>query len=137
MGDFFIVINLQNSQFNRKEELSFCINIGVALTARLADEEKKKATYFDLATHLREGAFLSEERQKLRKDAGGWLGYKITDRTNVQEFIDYFKIDLEDNILPQLEELKTLKDVVEFFDGFEFWGKNLRRQIEECGMVVD
>ncbi|MGJ7032559.1 DUF4304 domain-containing protein [Niabella hirudinis] len=30
MGDFFIVINLQNSRWNSKEELSFCLNIGVA-----------------------------------------------------------------------------------------------------------
>jgi len=40
MGDFFVVINLQNSQFNNKEELSFCLNIGVALTEKLADKEK-------------------------------------------------------------------------------------------------
>ena len=38
MGDFFIIINLQNSQWNSKEELSFCLNIGVALTEKLADK---------------------------------------------------------------------------------------------------
>ena len=44
MGDFFIVINLQNSSLNSKEELSFCLNIGVALTEKLADKKKQKAT---------------------------------------------------------------------------------------------
>lgn len=137
MGEFFIVINLQNSQWNSKEELSFCLNIGVALTDNLADKEKKKASYFDCAAQVREGAYLSDERQQLLKDYGGWLGYKITDKTNVLEFTDYFKIDLEENILPKLDELKTLKDCIEFYDKFEFWGHNLRRQIEESGIVVD
>ena len=44
MGDFFFVINLQNSQWNSKEEISFCLNIGIALTEKLTDKEKKKAT---------------------------------------------------------------------------------------------
>lgn len=70
-GDFFLVINLQNSQWNSKEELSFCLNIGVALTEKLADKEKKKATYVDLATQVREDAYLTEERQQIKKSQGG------------------------------------------------------------------
>lgn len=134
MGDFFIVINLQNSQWNSKEELSFCLNIGVALTEKLADTEKKKATYFDLAIQLREDAYLTEERQQIKKDKGGWLGYKITDKTSLNEFIDDFKIDLEDNILKRINELMTLADCVSFYDKYEFWADNLKRQIEECGL---
>jgi hypothetical protein len=134
MGDFFLVINLQNSQWNSQEELSFCLNIGVALTEKLADKEKKKATYFDLGAQLREDAYLTPERQQNKKDQGGWLGYKITNKTNLSTFINDFKIDLEDNILRQLEALKTLKDCVLFYEKFEFWGNNLKRQIEECGL---
>jgi Domain of unknown function (DUF4304) len=89
-GDFFIIINLQNSQWNSKEELSFCLNIGVALTAKLADKEKKKATYFDIVTNLREDAYLTEDRRQNKKSKGGGLGYKITDKTNVTEFIADF-----------------------------------------------
>jgi hypothetical protein len=137
MGDFFIVINLQNSQWNSKEENSFCLNIGVALTERLADKEKKKATYFDIVTNLREDAYLTEERQKIKKDKGGWLGYKITDTTNLSEFIEYFRIDLEGNILKQLDEFKILKDCVSFYEKFEIWGNNLKRLIEECGLNVN
>lgn len=137
MGDFFVVIDLQNSQWNSKEELSFCLNIGVALTDKLKDKEKNKATHFDRATHLREAAYLTQERLELRKDNGNWLGYKITDKTNVSEFISYFKIDLEDNILKRLGELNTLNDCVAFYDKYEFWGNNLRRQIKECGIVID
>ena len=137
MGDFFIVINLQNSQWNSKEENSFCLNIGVALTERLADKEKKKASYYDLATHLCEDAYLTEERQRIKKDKGGWLGYKLTDTTNLGEFIEYFKIDLEDNILKRLDELKTIKDCVSFYEKYEFWGNNSKLLIEECGLNVN
>ena len=137
MGDFFIVINLQNSQGNNKEEVSFCLNIGVALTERLADKEKKKATYFDIATILREDAYLTEERQKIKKAKGGWLGYLITDTTSLSEFIEYFKIDLEDNILKRLAELMTLKDCVKFYEKYEFWGNNLKKLIEECGLNIN
>jgi hypothetical protein len=132
MGDFFIVINLQNSQWNSKEELSFCLNIGVALTERLGDKQKKRATYFDIATNLREDAYLTEERQHIKKSKGGWLGYKITDSTNVNDFVADFKIDLEDNILKRLGLLTTLSECIQFYSKFEFWGNNLKRQIEEC-----
>jgi len=137
MNDFFIVINLQNSQWNSKEELSFCLNIGVALTERLADKEKRKATYNDMAVQTREDTYLPKERIEIKKDKGGWLGYVITDTTNVQDFIDYFRIDLEDNILKRLDELKTLKDCVEFYEKVEFWGNNLKKSIEACGLNVN
>ena len=136
MGDFFIVINLQNSQWNSKEELSFCLNIGVALTEKLADKEKRKATYFDLAIQLRENAYLTEERQQKKKEKDGWLGYKISDTTNLNDFITEFKIDLEDNILRQLDQLKTLKDCVLFYEKFNLWSNILNKQIEECGLII-
>ncbi|HMO79624.1 MAG TPA: DUF4304 domain-containing protein [Pyrinomonadaceae bacterium] len=136
-GLFFIVINLQNSQWNSKKESTFCLNIGVALTEKLADKEKKKATCYDLATPLGEAAYLNVERLEVQKRMGGGLGYKITDETNVIDFINYFKIDLEDNILKRLDELRTLGDCVAFYDKFEFWGNFLRRQIDECGIVID
>jgi hypothetical protein len=137
MGDFFIIINLQNSQWNSKEELSFCLNIGVALTEKLADKEKKKVTHFDIATPVREDAYLTEERRQIKKEKGGWLGYKITDTTNINDFIIDFKIDLEENILEQLDQLKTIKDCVLFYEKFDFWGKNLKQQIEECGLKIN
>ena len=135
MGEFFIVINLQNSQWNSKEGVSFCLNIGVALTKLLKDNEKKKATYFDIKTILREDAYITEER-KSQKSRGG-LGYEITDTTNLNYFINDFKIDLEDHILKQLGELKTLKDCVLFYEKFDFWGNNLKRLIKECGLNVN
>lgn len=137
MGDFFIVINLQNSQWNSKEELSFCLNIGVALTEKLSDKEKKKATYYDIVTELREDAYLTEERQQKKKEQGGWLGYKITDTTNISDFIAEFKIDLEDNILKELDKLKTLKDCVLYYERFDFWGDRLKGQIQECGLKLN
>lgn len=136
MGEFFITINLQTSQWSSKEELSFRLNIGLALTERLADKNRKKATHFDAAIHLDERAFLSKDRFALHQQLGGWLGYKITDSTKVDEFIEYFKVDLEDNVLRKLEELRTLRDCVAFSDGFEFWSEQFRRQIRECGLHI-
>src|ERR1044072_8138487 len=63
-GNFFIVINLQNSQWNSKQELSICFNIGITLTALLRDKEKKKASYLDINTPVRETAYLPEERRR-------------------------------------------------------------------------
>lgn len=136
MREFFVVIHLQNSQSNSKDALSFCLNIGVALTRKLADKEKKKATYVDLATRLREDAYLTEERKAIKKSKGGWLGYKITETTNINHFIAEFRVDLEENILQQLDQLKSLKDCVFFYEKFDFWGNNLKRQIEECGLNI-
>ena len=135
MGEFFIVINLQNSQWNNKEGVSFCLNIGVALTELLKDKEKKKATYFDINPRLREDAYMTEER-KSQKTWGG-LGYEITDTTNLNYFTSDFKIDLEDHILKRLDELKTLKDCVLFYEKFDFWGNNLKKLIKECGLNVN
>ncbi len=132
MGDFFIVINLQNSQWNSKDELSFCFNIGIALTVQLKDTEKKKATYSDMIGTLRESAFLPKERDLLEHRKGGWLGYVITDKTNVEEFINEIAIDVEENVLKILDQLKTLKDCVLFFERF-IQGRNLRIQMQKCG----
>ena len=137
MGDFFIVINLQNSQWNSKEELSFCLNIGIALTCKLADKEKKKATYFDIVTLLREDSYLAEERRQYNINNGGWLGYKITDKTNVMEFITDFKIDLEDNILKILNKFKTLHDCLSFYKQYDYCYINLKRLIDECGIKTE
>jgi hypothetical protein len=127
--DFFIVINLQNSQWNSSEELSFCFNIGVGLTSDLKD--KSKATYFDVVTPLREDAYLTDKRKnhKYRKD--GWLGYILTDKTDLQDFTNELRQDFEQDILPKLKELKTINDCLEFYGKFDFWGENLRKKINE------
>jgi hypothetical protein len=88
----------------------------------------------DLETEKQCTLTLRQERQQKKKDQDGWLGYKITDKTNLNTFIFDFKIDLEGYILKQLEALKTLKDCILFYEKFEFWGNNLKRQIEECGL---
>jgi hypothetical protein len=136
-GEFFVVINLQNSQWNSSEDLSFCLNIGVALTSQLADKNKQKPNYSDLATNLREDAYLPEERRRSHPHYRGWLGYGITNKTDVADFIDWFRVDLEDLILPRLSESGTLTDCIEFYDKFDFWGENLRRQIRESGIDIN
>ncbi|MDQ6472322.1 DUF4304 domain-containing protein [Flavobacterium sp. LHD-80] len=130
-GDFFIIINLQNSQWNSKEKLSFCFNIGIALTEFIKDPNKKRATHFDILTYTREGIYLSENRRKGKYREDGWLGYLITEKTDLNDFISELKIDFENEILNTLEKLKTLKDCVAFYGEMEFWGDILKEQIKK------
>lgn len=136
MGDFFIIINLQNSQWNSKEKISFCFNIGIALTEYVKDPKKKKATNFDILTYTREETYLSESRKKGKYREDGWLGYLITENTNLDDFITELKIDFENEILITLEKLKTLKDCVEFYGEMKIWGEILKEQIEKIGLKV-
>lgn len=129
--DFFIVINLQNSQWNIKEELSFCFNIGVGLTDNLSDPNKKKATYFDIVTQLREAAYLSDKRNKHKYRQDGWLGYLLTDKTDLEDFKNELKNDFENDILPKLNGLETIQDCLEFYRQFDFWGELLQNQVDE------
>jgi len=134
MGDFFTVINLQNSQWNSKEDLSFCFNIGMALTNRLKD--KKKAGYFDIVgIPLRHQAFLSENRNQVLNDGSGGLGYRITNNTDLIIFIKEFKIDFEYSILKPLDELKTIKDWLAFYEKFDVLNKYLRQHLENEGLI--
>lgn len=110
---FFLVINLQNSQWNLTDDVSFCLNIGVAVTARLKDPTKKKVTYGDMLFPVREGCLLPEERNKYSHRGG--LGYQLTDKTNLDDFIAQFKTDLERHILPSLHRLQTIEDCIEFY----------------------
>ena len=128
--EFFIVINLQNSQWNSKDKLSFCFNIGIALTKRLKDIARKKAGYNDIVTNLREDAYLSKDRQKHKYREDGWLGYLITDKTDLADFIKELKYDFEIEILPKLNRLNNLNDCLEFYKGFGFWGDHLRKLID-------
>lgn len=115
MGDFFIVINLQNSQWNSKEDVSFCFNTGVALT--LID--KKKASYNDIFPPLRHEVYLTEKRRQFLKEQYGGLGYSIRDNTDLDDFIADFKVDFEGSVLKSLEELKTIEDCAVLYEKFQ------------------
>jgi len=130
-GDFFIVINLQNSQWNSKDRVSFCFNIGIALTERLKDPTKNKATYNDIVTNLREEAYLSEDRQKHKYRQDGWLGYLLTDKTDLADFIKELKFDFENEILPKLSRLSNLDDCLNYYKNFEVWGEILRKLVND------
>jgi hypothetical protein len=132
-GDFFNVINLQNYSWNSKDSVDFRFNIGIALKATVKDEQKKKATYNDLITHLDEGTFLPD--RKSRK-FGNNQGYSITDTTNFDDFIISMKTDFETYILPGLEEPKTLADCIKFYERYPFWGDNLKRVIAENKLMA-
>ncbi|MBK8464605.1 MAG: DUF4304 domain-containing protein [Chloracidobacterium sp.] len=128
--DFFFVINLQNSQWNSRNRLSFCLNIGPALTSTLSDPKKRKASYFDITVHHREDSFLSEARRK-QPFHQGWLGYLITDSTELDRFTKEFSVDLENEILPNLHRLESLEDWMNFVKDVPFWHEHLTRMIKE------
>jgi hypothetical protein len=113
-SDFFSIINLQNYSWNSKECVDFRFIIGIALKATVKDEQKKKATYNGLTTHLDEGTFFPDRK------IGNNQGYSITDNTNFNKFIVAMKTDFETYILPGLEEPKTLADCIKFYGQFPF-----------------
>ncbi|UZO82387.1 DUF4304 domain-containing protein [Aquimarina sp. ERC-38] len=129
--DFFILINLQNSLYNRKDKLSFCFNIGVGLTKKMKDPVRKKPIYSDLTTYLREPSYLSDSRieHKYRKD--GWLGYLMTNKTDLEDFTNELSIDFEKEILPKLDELTSIENCLKFYEKFNFWGNVLQTQVED------
>jgi hypothetical protein len=132
-GDFFNVINLQNYSWNTKENVDFRFNIGIALKVTLQDEQKKKATYHDLTTHLNEGTFLPDRK---KRKFGNNQGYSIDDKTDLDKFIKSFKTDFETYVLPGLDEPKTLTDCVKFYEQFPIWGDNLKRVIKENNLTI-
>ncbi|NVK73132.1 MAG: DUF4304 domain-containing protein [Oceanospirillaceae bacterium] len=137
VDDFAIVINLQNSQWNSQESLSFCFNIGVGLTEYLKDPSRKKATYFDIVTKLREDAYLSDDRKKNKYRPESGLGYTVTSQTNLADFISELSIDFESDILPKLGSLKTLQDCLDFYRQFDFWGEQLQNQVDRLKLKSD
>lgn len=132
-GDFFNVINLQNYSWNSKDSVDFRFNIGIALKVTLKDAQKKKATYNDLTTHLDEGTFLPDRKNR---KFGDNQGYSINDKTNIEQFIAALKTDFETYILPRLEEPKNLADCVKFYERFPFWGDNLKKVIGENKLTI-
>lgn len=135
--DFCVVINLQNSQWNSQESLSFCFNIGVGLTENLKDPSRKKATYFDIVTTLREDAYMSDDRKKHRFRSESGLGYTLNNHTNLADFISELSIDFESHILPKLRSLKTLQDCLDFYRQFDIWGKQLQNQVDRLKLKPD
>ncbi len=132
-GDFFNVINLQNYSWNSKDSVDFRFNIGIALKATIKDDQKKKVTYNDLTTHLDEGTFLPDRKNR---KFGDNQGYSITEKTDLEEFIMAVKLDFEKYILPGLEEPNTLTDCIKFYERFPFWGDNLKRVITENKLIT-
>lgn len=128
-GHFFIIINLQNYSWNDKDNVDFCFNIGIGLTATLKDTEKKKAGYNDLSIHVRESFHLPDNRQEHKYKSN--VGYSLKSDTDFEDFKKEMSYDFEIGILPKLNTLKTLKDCVDFYGGLTFWGDNLKTVISE------
>lgn len=129
MDEFFIVINLQNSQWNEKNRLSFCFNMGVGLTANLKDQSKHP-TQFDIITFTREPAYLPEKRHEHKFRKGSGLGYLMTESTNLEEFTKELSIDFEEHILPKLNRLQTLEDCVAFYGSMRVFGELFKKRVE-------
>jgi hypothetical protein len=133
-GEFFNVINLQNYSWNSKDSVDFRFNVGIALKATVKDAQKKKATYNDLTVHVGEGTFLPDATQR---KFGNNQGYSLTSNTDLNEFINALKEDFETFILPGLDKPKSLRDCIQFYGQFTFWGDNLRRVIKENNINVE
>jgi hypothetical protein len=131
-GQFFNVINLQNYSWNTKDSVDFRFNIGIALKATVKDSKGKKATYNDLTVHLDEGTFLPDRKNR---KFGNNQGYSITEKTDLNEFLKSITFDFEKYILPKLDRMESLKDCLEYYEKFPFWGDNLKRMITELKLL--
>jgi hypothetical protein len=131
-GDFFIIVNLQNYSWNNKDNVDFCFNIGIGLTATLKNTEKKIARYNDMLVRIRERFYLSDDRKehKYRNK----VGYFIKSDTEFEDFKKEMSYDFEKIILPKLDALKSLNDCVDLFGGITYWGDNLKKVISESNL---
>ncbi|MDQ6482139.1 DUF4304 domain-containing protein [Dyadobacter sp. LHD-138] len=126
-GDFFNVINLQNFSWNSKDSVDFIFNIGIALKATVKDEQKKKATHYDLTTNVSHTAFIPDwENRNLDNNNNC---YSITEITDLTNFILSMQYDFEKHILPGLEEPQNLNDLIKFYEQFPLHGDRLKRAI--------
>ena len=126
-GDFYNVINLQNFSWNSKDKIDLIFNLGIALKATLKDRTLKKVTHFDCVTHLGNGAFLPDSKNRR---FGSNLGYEIKSETDLDDFMISFFNDFSNYVLPKFEEPSNLKELIDFYKRFEFWGTQLEKQIE-------
>lgn len=85
-----------------------------------------------MTVHLDEGTFLPDRK---KRRFGNNQGYSITNNTDLKEFIDTLNIDFEQFILPELDKPITVRDCLEFYGKFGFWGNNLKRQLKELGLI--
>ena len=126
-GDFYNVINLQNFSWNSKDKIDFIFNLGIELKATLKDRTLKKVTHFDCVTHLGDVAFLPDSKNRR---FGSNLGYEIKSETDLDDFMISFFNDFSNYVLPKFEEPSNLKELIDFYKRFEFWGTQLEKQIE-------
>ena len=127
-GDFLIIINLQNYSWNDKDSVDFRFNMGIGLAVTLGDPEKKKVDQHDLTVHVSESFHLPAGRHEHKYKNN--VGYTIKSDTDLNDFIMELFHDFEKEILPRLDNLKTLNDCIDFYKG-TFWGDNLKRLIAE------
>jgi hypothetical protein len=128
-GDFFIVINLQNFSWNSKEDVTFCFYVGIALKTAMKNPKSNKPTLYDLTVPIRHGAYLPDSRKAGRYK--NKTGYIINANTDINDFIKEMAIDFEEEILPQLDKLKTVADCVSYYEPFPFWGDQLKRIVSK------
>ncbi|KFC20272.1 hypothetical protein IO90_13915 [Chryseobacterium sp. FH1] len=105
----------------------FRFNLGIALKATLKDTTLKKVTHFDCVTHLGDGAFLPDSKNR---KFGSNLGYEIESETHLDDFVISFFNDFSNYVLPKFEEPSNIKELIDFYKQFEFWGNQLEKQIE-------
>ena len=132
-GEFFDFINLQNYSYNSKDRVEFCFNIGVCLKATMKDKSKSKPSYYDKGITLRENFYLLPDREE--HDFRGKVGYLITDKTDLVNFILEFRYDIEFKILPHLNDLISLEDCLKKFRSTVFFGEIFENLIKENNLV--
>lgn len=121
--EFYYVINLQNYSWNSKDNVDFRFNIGIALRATVKDNVKYRPTHYDMVTYSNEDKFILN---KINKSFTTNLGYVINDNTHFIDFCEAISLDFKNQILPSLEKLSNLQEVLEFYGQSTFGVKTCR-----------
>ena len=89
--------------------------------------------YNNLHVYLRENSYLApKEEHKYRNQTG----YIIKTGARFTSLVSAIKKDFEEDILPGLNKLKTLKDCLDYYGDIPFWGDNLKKLIKDNNLYV-
>jgi len=125
--DICLILNLQNSQWNSKDHVSFWLNFGPALSSAV---RAGHVSHYQNVASVREDSFLPEVRRRSRIHRSG-LGYCIDMETDVDLFIEEFSVDVEEYILPAIGRLTSTAAWLEWLRKAkaDFWVEQIERKL--------
>ncbi|MEN2767448.1 DUF4304 domain-containing protein [Ornithinibacillus xuwenensis] len=106
LSDIAWTVNVQSSKWNTKEEAQFTINTGIFTNALFGTFYNHEAPQFPT-----EGvSVLRLQITELKNTADTW--YKLNHETNLKQLTSELEYDIEEIVLPHLNQFQTIDDVI-------------------------